>query len=422
MFKKIMNYKKNILFYGALILFISFGIYNILNYAFQISMAKMLGPINYGIFAVLMSFIYIFGIPIEAIQTVITKYTTKFELVKKEGKIKDLFYRSLKKGFVISISLYLILLVLAFPISKFLKIDYYLLSLCFLFIFIVFISSISRGILQGKKKFSALGVNMVAESSVKLILSIILVVLGFSVFGAIASVLIGAIAAFIFALLAIKEVLGAKRERAEMDSVYKTNLFILIAMISVVLMFNIDIFIARAVFDQNTAGQYAFVALIAKVIIFFGAAIGKTLFPISTESHESGKKTSHLLRKSAIALSILSLFFILACFTFPQLIIKIISLGSEEYFSLYSILPIMAIGSTALAFSNIIILYNLSIGKLKISSYFLLLFVLLQAILLIFYSGNITLFSISYTIANLLMLAYCIFINQNEASINNSGA
>lgn len=44
MLDKIKEMRKDELLKGSLILFIMMGVFNIFNYAFQISMAKMLGP------------------------------------------------------------------------------------------------------------------------------------------------------------------------------------------------------------------------------------------------------------------------------------------------------------------------------------------------------------------------------------------
>ncbi len=40
---------------GAIILLVMINIYNVLNFAFHFSMARLLGPADYGILAVLMS-------------------------------------------------------------------------------------------------------------------------------------------------------------------------------------------------------------------------------------------------------------------------------------------------------------------------------------------------------------------------------
>ena len=78
-FKKI---KKNELFRGSLILFILINFGNLINYLYQIVMARMLGPSDYGILAVLVSLTYIFAIPTLAIQTVVSKKIAIFNAQK----------------------------------------------------------------------------------------------------------------------------------------------------------------------------------------------------------------------------------------------------------------------------------------------------------------------------------------------------
>ena len=80
---------------GASILFITMSIFNILNFLFHFSMGRMLGPEEYRILAVLMSIIYIYNVPTEAIQTIISKYTSKFNLKKEHGKIKFLMLQAI---------------------------------------------------------------------------------------------------------------------------------------------------------------------------------------------------------------------------------------------------------------------------------------------------------------------------------------
>ena len=77
---------------GAFILLISMSIVNILNFFFHFSMGRMLGPEDYRILAVLMSLIYIYNVPTEAIQNIISRYTSKFNLHNELGKIKFLVF------------------------------------------------------------------------------------------------------------------------------------------------------------------------------------------------------------------------------------------------------------------------------------------------------------------------------------------
>ena len=114
-FGKIM---KNELVLSSMTLLVLMLLGNILNYIFQFSMAVMLGPADYGILAVLTSFIYLFTVPTNAIQTVMSKYTTRFNIKKEYGKIRGLMDYLIKKAFLASIFVFLGYLAAAFILSK----------------------------------------------------------------------------------------------------------------------------------------------------------------------------------------------------------------------------------------------------------------------------------------------------------------
>ena len=155
--------KKNYLsqlFGGSLILLITFNIFNILNFLFQSIMARMLTLSDYGILAALFSIIYMFAVFTESIQTIVAKYSAQED---KEGKLKNLFKISLKKSVSFALLFFVIYLIASILLSYFLKINYPLLALNGLMIITSCIIPVTRGIIQGKKKFSSLGTIMVAE-------------------------------------------------------------------------------------------------------------------------------------------------------------------------------------------------------------------------------------------------------------------
>ncbi|MCX6751055.1 MAG: oligosaccharide flippase family protein, partial [Candidatus Pacearchaeota archaeon] len=280
------NFGKDEFLKGSLVLMLSLGVFNILNYVFQISMARLLGPAEYGILAVLMSLAYIFNIPSEAIQTITSGYTSKFNVRRENGKIKDLMIRGLKKGLVFSAVAFLIFLLLSFWLSNLLRIPKYLLLVTGLVIVGSFITPITRGILQGTKRFFALGMNMILESALKVILAIVLVTAGFGAIGGIIGLALALLGAFILSFLPLKIILNSKRERNDFEKVYSYNLPGLIAVTSIVLIYSLDIIFARIFFSPIAAGQYAFVSLVGKAIFFANMAIGKAMFPLTSEKSE----------------------------------------------------------------------------------------------------------------------------------------
>ena len=195
---------------GSVLLLIAFGIFSFITFLFQVIIARMLSFSDYGILGALSSIIYIISIFSESVQTVITKYAAK---ERTPGKLKNIFKRAYKKVFYASLLMYILYLAISIPLSYILKIDYLLLSVNGLFIFISFFVPIGRGIMQGSEKFKSLGWNMIAESFGKLFFGVLLVYVGWRVYGAAAGILIGGLIGFLFGILALRDVLRAKEEK-----------------------------------------------------------------------------------------------------------------------------------------------------------------------------------------------------------------
>ena len=410
MINKINELRKDALIRGSFILFMMLILYNIFNYVFQISMARMLGPADYSILAALMSTIYVFAIPNEAIQTVISKYTSKFTAFNKKGKIKYLLFRSMNQGLLFSFFIFLILIPASWFLSNFLRIPFLLMLLTSLFIFYVFTFPITRGIMQGQKKFMSLGLNLTLESLIKAVFAIFFVALGLKVYGAIFAVVVGWIISFILSFFVIKDVIKEKKEEEKFGRIYHTNIPVIIAITSIVLMYSLDIILARRFFLPQNAGEFAFVSLIGKVIFFVSAAIGKALFPISSEDFVRGKQTSDLFKKSLLLVSLIAFLALIVYLFFPQEIIYLISLGSDQYLAASNILFITGLSYSFLSITNIIVLYKLSIDKINRRAYYLLAFPIFQVILLSLFHSSLSEFAISLLISNSLMLLYSLYL------------
>ena len=410
MTSKIDELKKDVLVRGSFVLLVLIVLSNLLNYLFQIIMAKSLGPSDYSILAVLMSIVYVFTIPNEAIQTAITRYTSIFNTHGKNGKIKDLFIRSLRKAVFFAFICFIIYAIFSIFLASFLNIPFWLVLLTGLYIFIVFIIPVIRGVIQGKKKFTQLGSNLALESLLKVVLSVLFVWIGFRVYGAIGAVILSSTIAIFLALLPIREVIASKSEREEFTNIYHANVPLLVAMISIVLMYSVDIILARRFFTPQVAGEFAFVSLIGKVIIFVSSSIGKAMFPISSEHNEMGKNTSKLLNKSLLLVSLLALASLILYFAIPQFIIRVISLGSTQYLGASSVLFILGLAYSLISLTYIIVLYKLSVNKMRKSAYVLLLFAILEIVLLLIFNKGLFEFSIAILVSSLVMFLYSLFL------------
>ena len=99
---------------GSFILIIAFGLFSFFHFLFQVAMARMLTLSEYGTLAPLSAMIIIFLIFSEAIQTIITKYSSE---EKEKGKLKNLLKNSFRKASFTSSAFFVFYLILSVPLS-----------------------------------------------------------------------------------------------------------------------------------------------------------------------------------------------------------------------------------------------------------------------------------------------------------------
>jgi len=393
---------------GSFILLIMINIFNIMNYVFHFSMGKLLGPVGYGTLAALLSFTYIFSIPSEAIQTVITKYSSIFNSKKEYGKIKYMFLRGLKKALIFSGVLYVLFIFISLYLSVFLEIDYFLFLIVGIVIFFFFLSPFTRGVLQGQKKFFSLGISFVIEGFIKVSLGIILVLIGLKVYGSILAFVLAIGISFFVTLLFISHILKFKSKKENLKNIYGYSIPYFIAFFSIILVFSMDIILARRFFNPEIAGQYSAASMLGKAIFLGGIGISKAMFPLTSENYKNNQKTKNLLLKSLSISLIVSTIVLLFYFFFPKLIINI--LYTNEFLDISGIIFFTGLAFAFLSFTNIIISYGLSVDKIKKSSFSLLVFVLIQVFLLSIFNRNLFEFSIALLFSNIFMFIYSLFL------------
>lgn len=391
---------------GAITLFITLNLFNFLNFLFHFIMGRMLGPSDYGILAVLMSLIYIYNVPVEALQSIISRYTSTFNLKKEDGKIKYLIIKTLKKGFKIALILFIGATFLSIILSKFLDINFWLIFLTNIFIFFSFSIPVLRGILQGKKRFKTLGASFIIESVPKLIITILLVIIGFKVFGAILGVLLGTFLGLLSLIYFNKDILVQKEEKISLDDAYSKSIPYFITMLIIFFVFSLDILLAKRFFSEEIAGQYAVLSMMGKMIFLGTIAISKAMFPLTSEKYDSNKNSWNLFKKAFLITGIICLISVFACAIIPKFIIWVFY--GSQYIKMAPYLVYSALAFSFLSLSNLSLIYGLSINRLK-KTYFLFIFILIEIILLLMFHENILEFILAFMIGNIIMFAGSLF-------------
>ena len=388
---------------GTIVLLITMNIYNVLNFLFHFAMGRMLGPEGYGVLAVLMSLVYIYTIPAEAIQNLITKLTSNLNAKNKIGEIKYLLKKSLKKSVSISGILFLILALIAIPLSIYLRISFWLIFVTNLLIFVTFSNPVARGVLQGRKKFGALGGNMIIESTLKLFFAISFVLFGFKVFGAMIGAVLGTLASLIFAIYSNKDVLHKDEKATEFKGIYFQSVPYFVTMAVILLIFSLDILLAKRFFSPEIAGQYAVLSMLGKIIFFGTAAINKVMFPLTSEKSDDNKNSLNIFKKSFLIISFVCFIVALFYYLLPELIIKI--LYGAQYLEMAPYLVYSGIAFSLLSLSNLVLVYGLSTNNLRYSK-FLVIFLVIEIVLLSFFHSNVLEYTLAFMFSNTIMFIF----------------
>ena len=388
---------------GSLILLIAFGLFNFFNFLFHFFMTRMLSIENYGVLATMLAIIYIFGVFTNSIQTIVAKYSAE-ERDKK--RIKNIFKKTINKAVLISSYLSLFYLIIIFPLSKLLSINYLLLSLNGLIIFGSLIMPISRGILQGKKRFFALGKSMVIEGFVKLILAVIFVFVGWKVYGAFLGIVFGLFVALFFSIISLKDIMKEKEKETNVKGIYDYTKPAFLIMLLITLLLSLDIIIAKIFFPADLAGSYSIASILAKTVFIVTEPIGRAMFPLSTENKKNKTKSKDVFLNSLIILFLLIVLMLILFYFFPELLVFIFAgrIISESV----GILFYLAVAASFLSLSNLILLYKLSLGKVKNYAW-LFLFVVIEVFLLSYFSSNLLQFSIALAVSSVAFLCGTVF-------------
>lgn len=379
---------------------------NFLNYIYHFIIGRMLGPAGYGELVSLISIIGIFGTIPASLGLVIIKYVsaarTKEEIDNLVGWIKE-------KTFQISVLIFLCILFLSPAVTSFLhitRLDYLILiAISYLF---SLSSGFNRSILQGLLKFKEMVFSVLVESSFKLILSIVLVYLGFFVGGAIFAATIACVLGWFLTGIYLKKY--HKKNITQPENIKALISFIfpaLIQTVSVTLLYSSDVVLVKHFFSSHDAGIYGSLSNLGKVIFFGASPISAVMFPLVSKRYSSGDTYSRIFSYSLILTLLFSVVITLLYWVLPEVAIN--SLYGFAYLEAKGLLVWFGVFMSLFTLSSLVINLCLSLGKVKV---IILPLIAAAAQILgiwLFHNNLFTVILVSIIITTLLLLSLLIY-------------
>ncbi|MCL4385519.1 MAG: oligosaccharide flippase family protein, partial [Cyanobacteria bacterium] len=271
---------------------------------------------------------------------------------------------------IFGIIILLLLLILSFPVANYLQVnDVKLLFLIAFIIFFTILSSLTGGILQGELRFISISLLSVFSAFLKVAVGILLLFLGFRIFGVLIAIFLSALIPFIIVLAAFYKYYKNKPSSTKLiDKVtflkefknYSYKFFL--STVGITILTTTDVIFARHFFKPDMAGQYAALSIMGKSIFYFASPVYFVFFPLIASKKEKKEKLYETLFMGIGIITIISVAMSFVYFLFPTIVLRIF-FPAKEYsmlapylgpFSLYII-----VFSIAILFNN----FLLSIGK-----------------------------------------------------------
>ncbi len=403
--------QSSVLFRGSAFLFISSILGNIFNYLYHLTMGRLLGPVDYGLLASLISLSYLLGVPLGTMNKVVVKYASALGEKKNDGLVRGLYFWFLKNITLLSGGFFLILLAVSPLLSNWLKIDslnliIVVLTANFIGIFSAFNISILNGLLDFSRS-AALGAIL---SLLKLLLGVFLVLLGFRVLGAVTSFLLTGLVGGVVSFWLVRRWLVKKEISPwspDLKGIIDYTLPSFIFSLSFTSLYSSDVILARRFLTPREAGFYAALSTLGKVIFFASGPVIAVMFPLVSKNHSGGKNYKAVFRLSCLFTALISLGGAFFYFLFPKLVVTV--LFGRGYLAVMPYLNLFALIFVLFTFNYLLMNFYLSIKKTR-AVWFYLAAALLQVGLIFIYHQSIAQIAFAFlgslTFLFLLLLGY----------------
>ncbi|HUD09777.1 MAG TPA: oligosaccharide flippase family protein [Patescibacteria group bacterium] len=371
---------------GSFYVFIGGMIANGFAFLLNLFLARSLSYSDYAIFASLLSVITLASIPAGSINTVIVKFATNLFVKNENDRLKTLYMLFFK--FVLGLSIFIIFLFAIFsvPLMNYLHMDnvWYVIITGFV-ISSFYLSTLNGAFLQSLLKFKFISLLNILGSSIKLIVGVLLVFLGYRAFGGLGAIFSMTFGMFLIAYLPLVKILKQKSSNKSIALNTKQMLTYAVPTFITVLFLtsftSMDVILVKHFFNSHDAGFYAGLSLIGKVIFYFTAPIPMVMFPLLVKRHATGVNFNNLFYLALLLVVLPSVAITAFYFVFPNFVINLF-LGGREYLSVAKYLGIFGVYLTVFSLVNVCVSFFLSLNKTNVSA--LVVFAAITQIILIY--------------------------------------
>jgi O-antigen/teichoic acid export membrane protein len=333
----------------------------VFGYVFHFAIGRLLGPASYSIVASAVSAVYILTLPSLIVQLVAARFTSVAIARNDPNALAPLARLltlvSLVVGGVVAVAIWLG----AGWFAGFLQLtDRRVIAVLTVSTLLGMLVATNRGLLQGLRRFAALSVNLMIDTSSRVVIGVVLVLAGLGPLGAVAAVIAGPAIAYLQSLAVVGRLpCRSPRKAIHVLAVARYAAPTAVAVIGVTYLFNIDVVLARHYLSASQAGIYAAGAVLARVVYFLGLTIAGVMFPEVATRHARDESHFHVVDLSLLFLAAVGILLAAVYALLPGVVL--LPYGSQ-FTPVRPYLGAFAAALTLLALANLLVNYFLSVN------------------------------------------------------------
>lgn len=393
-------------FAGSVIMVLGTNLHNLGQLIYHFLAGRLLGTIFYGDLAALISIFGLLAIIQQAFSLTVIKFIASADSSKEANNFaKWVWFWSIWAG----IAVFILLLVSSPFLVQFLNISkpqaFYIFAPTVL---LGFVSNTGRALLQGFTKFARFIFSMVAEVGAKILSMVLLIYLGYSLFGAVAALSVGVVAGFTIVWWGLRKNLkGSRVKMPNLTPLLAYSFPVFIQSVALTSMYSSDILLVKHFFAAEQAGLYAALAKLGTIAFFAASPITNVMFPMVAKKYTHGQPYHKIFYLSVALVVLISLTVVASYIFFSGFIIKI--LFGEAFIGGAHILWWFGLYMLLLGVGMLFVHFYLSIGKTRVVWFFATAAVVQIILILTFHSTISTVIQVSIIAAALLVISLLLY-------------
>lgn len=338
----------------------------VLDYFFNFAAGRLLQPAEFSIIVSLAGFSNIMVVGSRVVQTVVTRYVSRFEAdIDKQGQLPAFFQAVWRSAWVWGTAVTLLLFLLSWPLANWLQIADVrpIFALAATAVLLV-VRPVIGGVLQGSQQFAHLGVVQIVQAIGRLTIGIGLILLGWGAFGAMIALPIGSIVALAYGIWVVNPAVWRKTTVSHgvtIPELFRYSAFTAVGLLGYAILVNMDAILVRSFFDAHEAGNYGAAVTLGKIVQFMPVAIVMLLFPKAAQRQAAKQDPAQVLIPAMTAVFVLCAGIVVVYTLFTDLVVQL-TVGNQYQLDSF-VLGLLATGLLFLSLANVWLFYFLSIEQ-----------------------------------------------------------